>query len=66
MQEQARGTHASNPRKGELARKVEESRTAYKAPESRQEERLVVRSLSLFQVHIALMSETAHTHTQWD
>jgi len=39
--EQARGTHTSNPRRGELARKVEESKAAPKIPELRQEERLV-------------------------
>jgi len=39
--ERERGINASNPRKGELARKLEDSRTAPRVPEPRQEERLV-------------------------
>ncbi|KIJ21734.1 hypothetical protein PAXINDRAFT_95248 [Paxillus involutus ATCC 200175] len=39
--EQARATHASNPKRGRLAAQLEASRSAKPVPASRQEEQLV-------------------------
>ncbi|GBE77899.1 hypothetical protein SCP_0107810 [Sparassis crispa] len=39
--QQARGTHASNPNRGKLAAQLEASKSAVRAPEPRQEDRLV-------------------------
>lgn len=44
IQEQARGVNSSNPKSGQLSKKLEINKSQPRAPEGREEERLVVSS----------------------